>query len=182
MIPLIGAALVAVMLALYLEHRSNGRPTRAARRSRSAQLGEVLEELVSLRSTLVASGAAERARQAAALSSAPRSVPAPALPSVERKVVSVTRDDDPVHTRATIEAPAPPDGERRGRRLRSPRAACHANDDRRAPSRAPSRAPARHGRASGRLGRELAHLREQGGAARPHRGRRGRARAGPRPR
>ncbi len=30
-----------------------------------------------------------------------------ALPTVERRTVSVTRDDDPVHTRATVEAPPP---------------------------------------------------------------------------
>ena len=127
MIPIIGAALVAAVLALYLEQRGERKATQKLAAQQHALLGEVLEELVSLRSTLVASGAAERAAKlppsrppvtmgaplGEAPSSAPkppaaRSVPAPPLPSVERKVVSVTRDDNPVHTRATIEAPAPP--------------------------------------------------------------------------
>jgi hypothetical protein len=109
MIPLIGAALVAVVVALCLEHRGERKAARECAALQQAQLGEVLEELVSLRSALVANGAAERTAKLPPSAPAPvvRSIPAPALPSVERKVVTVTRDDDPVHTRATIEAPAP---------------------------------------------------------------------------
>ena len=57
---------------------------------------------------------------AAPWSRAPKMPPSPALaapaptppplPSVEREVVTVTRDDDPVHTRPTVEAPPPTTG------------------------------------------------------------------------
>ena len=72
----------------------------------------VADQLGSLRSEMVATGTAERAARLpsppkrAAARNAPSSVPR--LPSVERGVVSVTRDDDPVHTRATVAGwPAP---------------------------------------------------------------------------
>jgi hypothetical protein len=136
MIPLIGAALVAVMVALCLEHHSERRAAQARAAKQEAQLGEVLEELVSLHSALVATGAAPRSAQLPppAPSPAPRSPPALALPSVERKVVSVTRDDDPIHTRATIEAPAPSGwGESRQRLPEPPHA-----DDAEPPSTKPS--------------------------------------------
>jgi hypothetical protein len=98
MITLIGAALVAAVLALYLDQRAERKSATKRAAQQQAGIAEVLEEVVALRSALVASGAAERAAKLP---------PARALPSVERKVVSVTRDDDPVHTRATVEAPAP---------------------------------------------------------------------------
>jgi hypothetical protein len=111
MIPLIGAALVAAVLALYLEQRAERRAAAKLATLQQARIAEVLEELISLRSALVASGAAERAAKlppsAHEGGSRPPPRALPALPSVERKVVSVTRDDDPIHTRATIEAPAP---------------------------------------------------------------------------
>ena len=112
MIPLIGAALVAAVVALYLDQRAERRAAQALAAQQQARLAEVLDALLSLRSALVASGAAEREAKLPPSASiqAPRSIappPAGSLPSVERKVVSVTRDDDPVHTRATIEAPAP---------------------------------------------------------------------------
>jgi hypothetical protein len=80
-----------------------------------ALLAEVLQELVSLRGELVASGVAERseklpppAASPPALSASPlASTKPPPLPSVLRKVVSVTTDDHPDHTRATVVAPPP---------------------------------------------------------------------------
>ena len=136
MIPLIRAALVAVMVALCLEQRSDRRAAQARAAKQDAQLGAVLEELISLRSALVASGVAERSAlfPPPAPSSAPRFLPALALPSVERKVVSVTRDDDPVHTRATIEAPAPSGWGASRPRLAQPPSA----DDTEPPSTKPS--------------------------------------------
>ena len=74
----------------------------------------VADQLGSLRSEMVTAGTAERTarlpsppkRAGAGAKSAPS--PVPRLPSVERSVVSVTRDDDPVHTRATVAGwPAP---------------------------------------------------------------------------
>jgi hypothetical protein len=136
MIPIIGAALVAALLALYVDQRGQRKATQKLAAEHYARIGEVLEELVSLRSTLVASGAAERAARLPA----PRSVPAPALPSVERKVVSVTRDDDPVHTRTTLEAPAPPGwGEARQKAPEPASAPADASDD--PPSTKPSTKP-----------------------------------------
>jgi len=122
MIPLIGAALVAAVLALYLDQRAERRAAHALAAQQQARIAEVLEEVASLRSALLASGTAERtAKLPPCLPEAgggpqtrvPRATGTPVpkalgpFPSVDRKVVSVTRDDDPIHTRATIEAPAP---------------------------------------------------------------------------
>ncbi len=153
MIPLIGAALVAAVLALYLDQRAERRAARASTAQQQARIADLLEALVSLRATLVATGAVERATKLppSAPAEAPRSIApqvAVPLPSVERKLVSVTRDDDPVHTRATVEAPAP-DGWRppRTRLSRPPMRA--TTPSRPAPSRAPARsAIAGEGRAS----------------------------------
>ncbi len=166
MIPIIEAALVAAMLALYLEQRAQRNAAREVAARQQAALAELLEELASLRSTLVASGAAERAAKL------PPSRPEAPLPSVERKVVTVTRDDNPVHTRATVEAPAPAGWGKPAEPADEPPST--------KPSTRPSASQARP-RARDRR-RELAHLREQGHRARAHRGGGGRARAGPRSR
>jgi hypothetical protein len=94
---------LAVVVAAYL--RSERRISRTFADRQQALLGEVLTELTELRSALVASGAMEGVERAP---TALRLV----LPSVERRVVSVTRDDDSVHTRPTIEVPPPAGGVR----------------------------------------------------------------------
>ncbi len=96
------AVVLVLLLALVIRHQ---RRERAARQqltdAQSKGFAEVLDELTSLRSALVATGAAERTARLL-----PAPPPAP-LPSVARQVVSVTRDDDPIHTRPTVEAPPP---------------------------------------------------------------------------
>jgi len=100
--------LVLVVVGLYLRHERTA--TRARLVEQDARIAEVVGDLASLRGTLVHVGAAERGAKLP-----PPPIPAGAtpwlragpLPSVERHVVTVTRDDDPVHTRATVaEAPA----------------------------------------------------------------------------
>jgi hypothetical protein len=81
----------------------------------SALLAEVLQELGVLRGELVANGVVERSAKLPPRVASPpgpaaspsASTKPPPLPSVSRKVVSVTRDDHPDHTRATVEAPWP---------------------------------------------------------------------------
>jgi hypothetical protein len=97
-----GLAVVLVLLvALVIRHQRRERTAgQQLADAQSKGFAEVLDELTSLRSALVAAGAVGRP---------PRLPPAPLppLPSVARQIVSVTRDDDPIHTRPTVEAPPP---------------------------------------------------------------------------
>ena len=96
---------LAVVLVRHLRGERKAARTRAD--EQKALFREVLEELILLRTALVARGAVEApAKMPPASPKAPR----PALPSVARQVVPVTRDEDPIHTRPTREAP-PPAGE-----------------------------------------------------------------------
>ena len=70
------------------------------RAAKEEVLDQVLGAIGSLRSDLAI------ARALAATPAAPASPSAPPAPT-PRKVVTVTRDDDPVHTRATVVAPPP---------------------------------------------------------------------------
>lgn len=89
------------LMAAYL--RSEGKTQRKLVAEQQAVLGEVLSELASLHSALVASGAVERlARLPPPSPSAAGSKPA----GLPRRVVPVTKDNDPVHTRKTMEIPA----------------------------------------------------------------------------
>jgi hypothetical protein len=97
----VALALLVALLVLVARHARRERTTRQELAdAQSKGFAELLDELTSLRSGLVATGVVERS---------PRLPPAPSLPlpSVAREVVSVTRDDDPIHTRATVEAPPP---------------------------------------------------------------------------
>jgi hypothetical protein len=98
----VASALVLTLLALLARHQLRERTARLRLAdAQSKGFAEVLDELTSLRSALVTSGAIERS---------PRLPPAPfpsPLPSVARQVVSVTRDDEPIHTRPTVERPPP---------------------------------------------------------------------------
>ncbi len=111
-------ALVGLAIALALYLRAERVATRSLIARQGAKIVELTDELAALlRSTMIAAGAAERAAQLPPEPPGPatRQLPgaarpaasAPALPSVERRVVSVTRDDNPVHTRETVEAPPP---------------------------------------------------------------------------
>jgi hypothetical protein len=105
-------AWLALGLALVLaaaRRREHAVSVKLAAEQRSA-LGQLAEEVTSLREALLSSGAVERPAKlptAAPLpAKSPPPGPVPPLPSVKREVVTVTRDDDPAHTRPTVEAPS----------------------------------------------------------------------------
>jgi len=109
MIPILGAALVAVVVALYLEQCRQRSTTRQRFAVQDAKIGELLDELVSLRSTMVATGAAERGAQhppaplnAEAQRAAIPAAPVRTLPWVARRAVDVTRGNEPLYTRKTV--------------------------------------------------------------------------------
>jgi hypothetical protein len=90
--------LTAVM-ARYL--RTESSTHRKIANQQQAAISELIEELTSLRSALLASGTVERSARL------PPPSPSPEKPAaLPRRVVSVTTDDDPVHVRETKVQPA----------------------------------------------------------------------------
>jgi hypothetical protein len=110
---------VVVILGLTLVFgaylRSERRATRKLASQHDAKLGDVLQEISLLRSDLVVAGVVARSAKLPPPAASPRepvkspppAASGPALPSVARKVVSVTRDDHPDHMRATVVAQPP---------------------------------------------------------------------------
>jgi hypothetical protein len=99
---------LVITLGLYLRDR---KATRRLFAAQDARITELTDDLGSLRMAMVDAGAAERGAQ---LPPPPSVAKAPAFPrspgGLPLRPVSITRDDDPSHTRATVVAP-PPEGE-----------------------------------------------------------------------
>ena len=113
MITFLGAALVAVVVVLYLECRGGHRGARVSVRASEDSVGQAIKKLAdevsALRSALVVSGAAER------METLPPPVPhvtalvVPILepPFLERSTAPVARHEAPVRDRATVEEMPP---------------------------------------------------------------------------
>jgi hypothetical protein len=89
-------------LFLYVDGRTQRRALHAAESVIVALQAHVTgqeEQIVALSRTVVA--------LQASIAPAPAVATAPALPPVARRIVSLTRDDDPIHTRETTEMPPP---------------------------------------------------------------------------
>lgn len=97
-----GLAFLALILSTLHQRRERAASRSLATEQRAA-LGQLAEEVTSLREALAHSGAV------AGPAKPPPIVPK-TVPLVKREVVTVTRDDDPIHTRPTVESP-PPAGE-----------------------------------------------------------------------